>query len=158
MLVGHVTLKYFARKFFFLSQRMVWRTHGSIVPLGFAPTEMAEIQAERGLPTHKLITVSLTTCGSRQKMIERFLEQEMAIIHVLGADKKSRHLVPTWKDLQGLESKNQAVKPLQDFTDALSGESYVSVSCIKPVLHLFEPWIRFFVRKKKHFFNHIAQP
>jgi len=101
--------------------------------------EMAEIQAERGLPTHKLITVSLTTCGSRQKMIERFLEQEMAIIHVLGADKKSRHLVPTWKDLQGLESKNQAVKPLQDFTDALSGESYVSVSCIKPVLHLFEP-------------------
>lgn len=29
------------------------------------------------------------------------------------------------------------MKPLQDRTDALSGEAYVSVSCIKPVLHLF---------------------
>lgn len=99
--------------------------------------EMADIQVELGLPTHQLVTESPTRWGSRQKMIERFLEQERAIVHVLGADKKSRHLVPTWQDLQVLESINQAVKPLQDFTDALSGESYVSVSCIKPVLHLF---------------------
>lgn len=99
---------------------------------------MTEVQAELGLPQHLLISESPTRWGSRQKMIERFLEQEKAITRVLGADKKTRHLVPTWQDLEVLEATNKAVKPLQDFTDALSGESYVSVSCIKPVLHLFK--------------------
>ncbi|XP_056155762.1 zinc finger BED domain-containing protein 4-like [Lampris incognitus] len=69
---------------------------------------------------------------------DRFLEQEKAIARVLGSDKKSRHLVPSWQDIDVLESINKAVKPLQDFTDALSGEAYVSVSYIKPVLHLFK--------------------
>lgn len=99
--------------------------------------DMAEVQADLGLPPHQLVTESLTRWGSRQKMIDRFLEQEKAIVRVLGADKKSRHLVPTWQDLEVLEATNKAVKPLQDFTDALSGEAYVSVSYIKPVLHLF---------------------
>ncbi|KAF0028001.1 hypothetical protein F2P81_019088 [Scophthalmus maximus] len=71
-------------------------------------------------------------------MIERFLEQEKALVRVLGSDKRSCHLVPTWQDLDLLESINKAVKPLQEFTDALSAESYVSVSFIKPVLHLFK--------------------
>ncbi|KAJ4942487.1 hypothetical protein JOQ06_012353 [Pogonophryne albipinna] len=100
--------------------------------------DMSEVQAELGLPTHQLITESPTRWGSRQRMIERFLEQEKAVVRVLGSDKKSRHLVPTWQDLDVLESINKAVKPLQEFTDALSGESYVSVSYIKPVLHLFK--------------------
>ncbi|KAK1897704.1 Microtubule-associated serine/threonine-protein kinase 2 [Dissostichus eleginoides] len=100
--------------------------------------DMSEVQAELGLPTHQLITESPTRWGSRQRMIERFLEQEKALVRVLGSDKKSRHLEPTWQDLDVLESINKAVKPLQEFTDALSGEFYVSVSYIKPVLHLFK--------------------
>ena len=100
--------------------------------------DMTEVQAKLGLPTHQLITESPTRWGSRQRMIERFLEQEKALVRVLGSDKKSRHLVPTWQDLDVLESTNKAVKSLQEFTDALSGESYVSVSYIKPVLHLFK--------------------
>ncbi|KAJ4941785.1 hypothetical protein JOQ06_011659 [Pogonophryne albipinna] len=99
---------------------------------------MSEVQAELGLPTHQLITESPTRWGSRQRMIERFLEQEKALVRVLGSDKKSRHLVPTWQDLDVLESINKAVKPLQEFNDALSGASHVSVSYIKPVLHLFK--------------------
>nr|XP_055045531.1 E3 SUMO-protein ligase ZBED1-like [Misgurnus anguillicaudatus] len=39
-------------------------------------------------------------------------------------------------DLEVLESVNKALSPLQDFTDALSGERYVSISCVKPALHL----------------------
>ncbi|KAF3858811.1 hypothetical protein F7725_012012, partial [Dissostichus mawsoni] len=100
--------------------------------------DMSEVQAELGLPTHQPLTESPTRWGSRQRMIERFLEQEKALVRVLGSDKKSRHLVPTWQDLDVLESINKAVKPLQEFTDALSGKSYVSVSYIKPVLHLFK--------------------
>lgn len=36
-----------------------------------------------------------------------------------------------------LESMNKALSPLMEFTDALSGEQCTSVSCVKPVLHLF---------------------
>ncbi|CAI5691501.1 unnamed protein product [Oreochromis niloticus] len=70
-------------------------------------------------------------------MIERFLEQEKALSQVLLADKKTRHLVPSWQDVALLESLNKALGPLFEFTDALSGESYVSLSFLKPVLHLF---------------------
>ncbi|CAM4726085.1 unnamed protein product [Leuciscus chuanchicus] len=40
------------------------------------------------------------------------------------------------EDLEVLESENKALCPLQDFTDALSGEHYVSISYVKPALHL----------------------
>lgn len=46
-------------------------------------------------------------------------------------------MVPTWSDIEVLESVNKALSPLVEFTDALSGEDYVSVSYLKPVLHLF---------------------
>lgn len=99
--------------------------------------DIAAVQVELGLPDHKLISESPTRWGSRQQMIERILEQEKAIGQILGADKKTRHLVPTWQDIDVLESVNKAIKPLHDFTDALSGESYVSISFLKPTLHLF---------------------
>ncbi|RXN25041.1 zinc finger BED domain-containing 1-like protein [Labeo rohita] len=69
-------------------------------------------------------------------MIARVLEQQNALSKVLSADRKVRHLLPSWQDLEILEYVNKALSPLQDFTDALSGERYVSVSCVKPTLHL----------------------
>ena len=98
--------------------------------------ELATAQAELGLPAHQLITETLTRWGSRQQMIERVLEQEEALTQVLRADKKTRHLVLTWQDIEVLEAVSKALSPLVDFTDALSGEQYVSVSYLKPVLHL----------------------
>lgn len=99
--------------------------------------DMAAVQADLGLPSHQLISESPTRWGSRQHMIERILEQEKAIGQVLGSDRKTRHLVPIWQDVDVLESVNNAIKPLQTFTDALSGETYVSIPYLKPVLHLF---------------------
>lgn len=99
---------------------------------------LRKVQQEHNLPEHSLITECPTRWGSRQKMIERVLEQQRALSDVLSADRKSRHLVPTWQDLDILESVNQALQPLQEFTDALSSESYVSVSYVKPVLHLMK--------------------
>ncbi|CAM4578191.1 unnamed protein product [Leuciscus chuanchicus] len=40
-------------------------------------------------------------------------------------------------DIEVLESIQKALKPLQDITDALSGEEYVTISYVRPVLHLF---------------------
>ncbi|XP_017320472.1 E3 SUMO-protein ligase ZBED1-like [Ictalurus punctatus] len=70
-------------------------------------------------------------------MVRRALEQKRAITEVLSKDKKTRSLVPTWQDVDVLESIDAALSPLLEFTDALSGESYVSVSFLKPVMHLF---------------------
>ncbi|XP_041821745.1 E3 SUMO-protein ligase ZBED1-like [Chelmon rostratus] len=55
----------------------------------------------------------------------------------LAIDRKARTLIPTWQDTEVLESINQALQPLLEFTDALSSEKYVSISFVKPVLHLF---------------------
>ena len=70
-------------------------------------------------------------------MIQGVLEQEKALSQVLKANRKTRHLVPTWQDTNVLESISKTLGPLLEFTDVLSGEEYASVSFIKPVLHLF---------------------
>lgn len=100
--------------------------------------DMAALQQKLNLPAHQLVSESPTRWGSRQKMIERILEQERAISQVLATDKKTRHLILTWQDIDVLESVNKALKPLSEFTDAISGEDYVTVSFVKPVLHLFQ--------------------
>lgn len=99
---------------------------------------LSEAQKHLNLPEHSLITECPTRWGSRQKMIARVLEQSQALSQVLYEDRKMRHLVPTWQDTEVLESVSATLHPLQDFTDALSGESYVSVSYLKPVLHLLK--------------------
>ena len=100
--------------------------------------QLAEVQIQLGLPSHQLITESATRWGSRQQMIQRVLEQEGALAKVLSGDKKTRHLILTWQDLEVLEAVQKVLKPLQHFTDALSGEAYVTLSYVKPVLHLFK--------------------
>ncbi|CAM4598695.1 unnamed protein product [Leuciscus chuanchicus] len=71
-------------------------------------------------------------------MIDRVLEQIPAIRRVLIDDRKHGHLNPTWQDVSVLESINAALKPVADFTDVLSGEKYVTVSSVKPVLDLLK--------------------
>lgn len=100
--------------------------------------ELLKMQRELKLPEHKLKTSCATRWGSRELMIERVLEQQRAISEVLSADKKTRNLVLTWQDIDVLESIKKVLHPLIEFTDALSGESYVSVSFVKPVLHILK--------------------
>ena len=69
-------------------------------------------------------------------MVARILEQEKAIRKVLSDDRKTSHLVPTWQDIDVLESIQAALGPLADFTDMLSAENYVTVSALNPVLHV----------------------
>ncbi|XP_060792651.1 E3 SUMO-protein ligase ZBED1-like [Neoarius graeffei] len=100
--------------------------------------DLAEAQKELKLPVHKLKTECPTRWGSRQAMVQRILEQLPAISHVLSPDRKARHLIPMWQDIEVLEAINNTLTPLANFTDAPSGEQYVSISSVKPVLHLFE--------------------
>lgn len=68
-------------------------------------------------------------------MIERFVKQEKAIRHVLGADKRCMHLISTWQDVDVLELVSKALDPRLEFTDAFSGEQLVTVSYLNPVWH-----------------------
>ena len=94
-----------------------------------------EAQRELKLPQHCLVTDCQTRWGSMQKMVSRILEQQKAIHKVLHDDRKSRHLMPTWQDVDVLESLDSALGTLSDFTDMLSAENFVTVSAILPVIH-----------------------
>lgn len=76
--------------------------------------------------------------GAQQDLVQRILEQQTAIGYVLSSDRKARHLTPTWQDIEALEVINKTLTPLADFTDSISGEQYISISTVKPILHLFE--------------------
>ena len=71
-------------------------------------------------------------------MIDRILEQERAIRRVLSEDRKVAHLVLTWQDIDVLTSVHKALQPFADFTDALSGDSYVTISSIKPTMSFIQ--------------------
>lgn len=71
-------------------------------------------------------------------MVKRILEQESAVRAVLSADRKVSHLVPSWQDMEVLQSINSALSPLSSLTDILSGETYVTVSAVLPMLQLIE--------------------
>ncbi len=69
-------------------------------------------------------------------MASRVLEQEKSICKVLSEDRKTSHLIPTWQDIDVLESIQAALGPLANFTDMLSAENFVTMSAILPVLHI----------------------
>ena len=71
-------------------------------------------------------------------MIGSILKQEAWIRQLLATDRKHLHLIPTWQDLNVLESIRGALGLFKDFTDMLSGEKKVTVSAIKPALHILK--------------------
>lgn len=100
--------------------------------------DLAKAQGDLSLPQHSLVTECATRWGSKQKMLQRILEQEAAIRQVLSGDRKTAHLIPKWQDVEVLESVQAAIGPLADFTDILSGEDRVTLSSVKPVLHILK--------------------
>ncbi len=89
------------------SAKKLWQpfhTHGK------KRRNLAMAQDELGLPKHMLTTETPTRWGSRQMMIQRVLEQERAISQVLKADRKSRHLVLSWQDMDVLEAVNKVCR------------------------------------------------
>ena len=75
---------------------------------------MDKAQDTLSLKKHSLGAHCPTRWGSQQNKVERILEQETAIRQVLGADRKTSHLKPSWLDIDVLESLNRALAPLKD--------------------------------------------
>ena len=53
---------------------------------------------------------------------------------ILASDRRTAHLVPTWQDMDVLESVVAVLSPLCEFTDLLAGKKKVTVSAILPLL------------------------
>ncbi len=100
--------------------------------------ELIAAQERLELPKHSMVTDCVTRWGSIQKMVGRILEQEHALRQVLSGERTTAHLVPTWQDIEVLGSLQAALGPLADFTDMLSGEERVTLSAVKPVLHILK--------------------
>lgn len=100
--------------------------------------ELIKAQVNLQLPQHSLVADCPTRWGSMAKMVSRILEQEEGIRVVLSTDRKTTHLIPTWQDMDVIQSINQALSPLSSLTNMLSGESYVTVSAVLPIVHLIE--------------------
>ena len=75
-----------------------------------------------------------TRWGCTYSMIARILEQQQAICVVLADDRKNLHRMPSDHEFTTLEIVSKVLQPLSVFTDALSGESQVTVSEIHPLL------------------------
>lgn len=67
-------------------------------------------------------------------MVERFLEQQSAMCAVLANNRKAWHLMPQDRDISIVETVEQILRPLSQYTDAPSGEKSVTVSCVQPIL------------------------
>ena len=73
--------------------------------------------------------------GSKHQMVERILEQAQASKRVFAED-KSRRSLPyfTCQDISYLETVNNTLKPVAEFTNILSAENYITVSSLLPML------------------------
>ena len=98
--------------------------------------ELTKTQINLGLQKRSLVADCSTRWGSLEKMVGRILQQEEAIRVVLSADRKTSHLVPKWQDIDVLKALHQALSPLSSLTEMLSGEEYVTVSAVLPMLKL----------------------
>ena len=54
-----------------------------------------------------------------EAMVTRLLEQEVAVRAVLSEDRKTSHLIPSWQDIDVLESISKALSPISKLTDFL---------------------------------------
>ena len=96
---------------------------------------MIKVQTEMDLPHHSLVTECTTRWGTHYKILDRILEQERALVQILGADTKTAHLKPLWQDTEVIESIVSALKSVSDLTDVLSREERVTASYLKPLLN-----------------------
>ena len=75
-------------------------------------------------------------------MTKGIVEQQDAVRVVLGQDRRVSHLVPTWQDLDVLQSVLEALKHFDKFMDLLSCGKRVTCSAIKlPIKLISEKYV-----------------
>jgi hypothetical protein len=99
---------------------------------------LSEAQDQLGITVKSLAPDCPTRWGSKYKMLQRFIHNEKAIRMAL-SDRANEHLLPTAKHYETMENIVKALQPYATLTDILSGDKYVSISAVLPMLeHILE--------------------
>ena len=91
-------------------------------------------QVALGLPEHSLIQDVETMWNSTYRMMERICEQQASVCAAL-VDLKRVDLMLQGDDIKIMEKMIDILKPFFQITESVSGESYGTLSSIKPLLH-----------------------
>lgn len=105
---------------------------------GYRRRDLAKAQIQLKLPAHTLKSDSPTRWGSKADMIVRFLEQEQAVRQVITNSRKISHLQMSWHAIDLLKEVSAALTPLNDLTNTLSGDKYITVSTVIPMLSILQ--------------------
>ena len=97
--------------------------------------DLHEKQKELGIKEHKLITDVSTRWGSTYAMMERILEQQQAICAVVSNVRKNWSKMPSDAEFTNIEITIAVLGSLSIFTDALSGEKWINISVVWPLLN-----------------------
>uniref|UniRef100_A0A1X7SIR6 HAT C-terminal dimerisation domain-containing protein n=1 Tax=Amphimedon queenslandica TaxID=400682 RepID=A0A1X7SIR6_AMPQE len=76
---------------------------------------LREMQEKNNIPCKKLIADVSTRWSSTANMINRILKQKEVIRIVLGQDRTTSHLLPSWQDLEVLQCVATVITPFQTF-------------------------------------------
>lgn len=105
--------------------------------------EFSIAQGQKGLPRNSLKVDVNNKWETTLEMLERILEQQDAIRAVLAHDRKICRLLPTWQDIDVLESVISVLCPFREMTEALSSEKFIAISAINPLIkHICNDLIR----------------
>ena len=101
-----------------------------------ATRALQEKQRALNLPEHKLIQDVVTRWNSTLEMLDRLLEQQIAISAVLveSAKPRDRDLVPSSIELVAMQQIVNVLRPLAAATNLLCGEKYPSLSLTLPTV------------------------
>lgn len=87
-----------------------------------------------GVFKHKLLNDVETRWNSTYDMIVRALEQQAPICATL-AEHKRMDLLLKDNEVKLIEEAASILKPFKDVIEQMSGQKYVTVSAIRPILH-----------------------
>ena len=102
-----------------------------------ASTLLANKQEALGMKKHKLLQDVDTRWNSTYDMIQRVMEQQAAICAAL-LEQKRMDLLPKDNELKLLEDIIDILKPFKDVTEQMSGQAYVTLSAVRPILHFLK--------------------
>jgi hAT family C-terminal dimerisation region len=101
---------------------------------------LTKLQNERGERTHKLKDHVATRWNSEFTMIERFIELAPDLILVL-YNFRNAPPMPTPQELDACKELTQLMRPLNEATTEMSGESYVTISAVIPIFSCMHTYI-----------------
>ncbi|XP_028414074.1 zinc finger BED domain-containing protein 1-like [Dendronephthya gigantea] len=93
--------------------------------------DLTALQVKENKTPKALVSDCRTRWGSTYAMLEQIGDNIDAIRDIMKADRKTKHLIPTWQDKDCWEAISKALRPVAALTDLLSGQNYVTVSSLK---------------------------